>query len=165
MIGLLESMRYNAIIICVNRLIKIRYFVPTTNEIIAEGTTNLFINNVYRLHRFPNTVISDRGPQFNSLFWKTLCKYFRIDRLLLTAFHPKIDRQTENANAMMEAYLRAYITYLQDNWVKWLPLAEFAANNAELEVLRYSSFFANYGYNPSFGFKPHAALARAMPLA
>ena len=112
MIGLLESMRYNAIIICVNRLIKIRHFVPTTNEIIAEGTTNLFINNVYRLHRFPNTVISDRGPQFNSLFWKTLCKYFRIDRLLLTAFHPKIDRQTENANAMMEAYLRAYITYL-----------------------------------------------------
>ena len=67
-IGLLESMGYNAIIICVNRLTKIRHFMPTTNEITAEGTANLFINNVYRLYGSPDTVVSDCGPQFNSLF-------------------------------------------------------------------------------------------------
>ena len=86
--------------------------MPTMNKITAEGTADLFVNNVYRLHGFPNTVVLDRGPQFNSLFWKTLCRRLRIDRLLLTAFHPETDGQTENANATIEAYLRAYTTYL-----------------------------------------------------
>ena len=61
-------MGYNAIIVCVDRLTKIRHFVPTINEITAEGTADLFIANVYKLHKFSNTVISDRRPQFNSLF-------------------------------------------------------------------------------------------------
>ena len=33
-----------------------------TNKITAEGTSNLFINNVYRLHGFPNIVVLDYGP-------------------------------------------------------------------------------------------------------
>ena len=65
----------------------------------------------------------------------------------------------------MEAFLRAYTTYLQDDWVRWLPLAEFAANNAESEIIGCSPFFANYGYNPLFGFEPRATLARATPPA
>ena len=68
MVGLLESIGYNAIIVCVNRLTKIRHFVLTINKITAEGTANLIINNVYRLHGFSNIVVLDCGPQFNSLF-------------------------------------------------------------------------------------------------
>ena len=29
----------------------------------------------------------------------------------------------------MEQYLLAHVNYLQDDWAKWLHLAEFAANN------------------------------------
>ena len=112
MVGLLESMGHNAIIVCVDRLTKIRYFMLTINKIIVKGTANLFITNIYKLHGFPNTVISNYGPQFNSLFWKTLCKRLSTNRLLLTAFYPEIDGQTMNANTFMEAYLRAYTTYL-----------------------------------------------------
>ena len=55
-------MGYNTIIICVNKLTKIRYFMLITNEITAKGTANLFINNVYRLHGFPNIVVLDYKP-------------------------------------------------------------------------------------------------------
>ena len=65
----------------------------------------------------------------------------------------------------MECFLRAYTIYLQDDWVKWLPLAEFAANNAESEALSCSPFFANYGYNPRLGFEPRPVLARSTPPA
>ena len=61
-------MGHNAIMVYVDRLTKIRHFVLTINKITAEGTANLFITNVYKLHEFPDTVISDYGPQFNSLF-------------------------------------------------------------------------------------------------
>ena len=50
-------MKYNIIIVYVDRLIKIRYFILITNKIIAKDTINLFINNIYKLHRFPHFII------------------------------------------------------------------------------------------------------------
>ena len=55
-------MGHNAIMICVDRLTKIKYFMLITNKIIAEGTANLFITNVYKPHGFPNIVVFNYGP-------------------------------------------------------------------------------------------------------
>jgi hypothetical protein len=44
--------------------------------------------------------------------------------------------------------------YLQDDWARWLPLAEFAVNNANNESTRTTLFFANYGFYPCLGFEP-----------
>ena len=43
------------------------------------------------------------------------------------------------------------MNYHQDDWVDWLPLAEFAANNTVSETTGVSPFFANYGLNPWLG--------------
>jgi hypothetical protein len=48
----------------------------------------------------------------------------------------------------MEQYLRVYVDYLQDDWHKWLALAEFAANNQVNESTTLSPFFALYGMDP-----------------
>ena len=60
MVRLPEFMSYNAIIVYMDRLIKIRHFISIINKITAEGTANLFITNIYKLYGFPSTVISDR---------------------------------------------------------------------------------------------------------
>ena len=65
-----------------------------------------------------------------------------------TAFHPQTDGQTERLNAVMEQYLRSYVSYLQDDWSTWLPLAEFSANNTISETTNLSPFFALHGYHP-----------------
>ena len=54
----------------------------------------------------------------------------------------------------MEQYLRTYINFVQDDWVDWLPLAEFACNNQVNESTKVSPFFANYGYHPRLGIEP-----------
>ncbi len=46
----------------------------------------------------------------------------------------------------MEAYLRYYVNYKQNNWVDLLPLAQFAFNSAESEGTGVTPFFANYGF-------------------
>jgi hypothetical protein len=51
-------------------------------------------------------------------------------------------------NAVMEYHLRAYINYLQDDWVEWLPLVEFAVNNQASETTGSSPFFTNKGFDP-----------------
>lgn len=48
----------------------------------------------------------------------------------------------------MEQYLRAFVCWEQDDWVQWLPTAEFANNNAKNSTTSMSPFEANLGYSP-----------------
>ncbi|MBW0559812.1 hypothetical protein O181_099527 [Austropuccinia psidii MF-1] len=43
-----------------------------------------------------------------------------------------------------------YVSYHQDDWYTWLPLAEFSYNIAEHSSTNKSPFFTIYGRNPSF---------------
>jgi hypothetical protein len=54
----------------------------------------------------------------------------------------------------MEQYLRAYVNYQQDNWARYLPLAEFTTNNHISETTELSPFFANYGMHLKLDFEP-----------
>jgi len=53
-------------------------------------------------------------------------------------------------NAPLEAYLRHYVNYTQDDWVEWLDMAEFAYNNSEHAATRMTPFYALHGDHPSF---------------
>jgi len=50
----------------------------------------------------------------------------------------------------MEQFLRSHVSYLQEDWSKWLPIAEFAANNHASETTGVSPFFALYGFDPKW---------------
>jgi transposase InsO family protein len=115
--GLPESgkEKYDAIWVVVDRLTKDRHFVPCHTTVDAESLANLYIQHIFRHHGLPRTIVSDRGPQFAADFWGHLCSRLGIDRRLSTAFHPQTDGQTERINAVMEQYLRAFASYLQDD--------------------------------------------------
>jgi transposase InsO family protein len=115
--GLPSSNGFDAIWVVVDHLTKLRHFAPYSTTIDAEGLAELFLSNIFCLHGLPETIVSDRGPQFASRFWKHLCHALKIEPCLSTAFHPETDSQTERVNAIMEQYLRAYVNYQQDDWV------------------------------------------------
>ena len=54
----------NAILAVYSRLSKIVYFVVTIKGILVEELVRLFRDNVWKLHRLSESMISDRGPQF-----------------------------------------------------------------------------------------------------
>ena len=54
----------DAILVICNRLSKMTYFVATTERMSVERLTRLFRDNIWKLHRLPESVVSDRGPQF-----------------------------------------------------------------------------------------------------
>ena len=72
--------------------------MATTEGTSAEGLVRLFQDNVWKLHELPESVVSDRGPQFVAELTKELNKMLGIRTKLSTAFHPQIDRQTERMN-------------------------------------------------------------------
>ena len=152
--GLERSRSYDAIMVVVDRLSKMRHFIPCRAECSAAAAANLFVNHVWKLHGLPSSVVSDRGPQFVSRFWRYLARRLMIQANLSTAYHPQSDGQTERLNAILEQYLRSYVTYLQDDWADWLALAEFATNNHVSSTTGISPFFAVYGTNPRLDFGP-----------
>jgi len=53
-----------------------------------------------------------------------------------TAFHPQIEGRKERMDGSIAQYLRVFVNYQQEHMVKWLVMAEFAANNAASEMTK-----------------------------
>jgi len=95
----------DAILVVCDRLSKMTLFVATIEETLAEGLARLFRDNIWKLHRLPKSVISDRGPQFAAKLTKELNRMLGIETQLSIAFHPQTDGQTEQMNQELEQYL------------------------------------------------------------
>ena len=135
----------DAILVVCDRLSKMTHFVATTKETSAEGLARLFRDNVWKLHGLPESIVSDRGPQFAAELTKELNRMLGIQTKLLTAFHPQTDGQTERMNQELEQYLWFFIEHRQKNWPEWLATAEFAVNNKVHTATKVLPFMANYG--------------------
>ena len=155
--GVPQSDGNNAILTVIDRLSKERHYIPCWSGdggTSTEQTVKLLLLWVFRTHGLPRSIVSDRGPQFISIIWKSLCLRLGIKAKLSTGYHPQTDGQTERANQDVERYLRSYCSYMQDDWAAWLPMAEFADNNAISPSTGQSAFFLNKGFHPCMSFDP-----------
>ena len=97
--------RKDAILVVCDRLSKMTHFVATTEGTLAEGLARLFRDNIWKLHGLPESVVSDRRPQFVAELMKELNRMLGIETRLSTAFHPQTDGQMEQINQELEQYL------------------------------------------------------------
>jgi len=149
---LLVSKGHDSILVVCDRFSKMSHFVVTTEKTTAEELARLFRDNVWKLHGLPESVISDRGPQFAAGMTKELNKMLGIETKLSMAYHPETDRQTERINQELEQYLRMYVNHRQNNWTEWLATVEFAFNNKVHTVTKTSPFQVNYRREPRMSF-------------
>ena len=62
----------DTILVVCDRLSKMMHFVATTEGTSAEDLARLFRDNMWKLHGLPESVVSDRGPQFVAKLTKEL---------------------------------------------------------------------------------------------
>jgi hypothetical protein len=93
--------------VIVDRVTKVAHFVPVKTRYATEKLADLYVEHVLRLHGAPRSIMSNCGPQFVSKFWKSFHKLLGTTLGYNTAFHPRIDRQTERVNMVLEDMLRA----------------------------------------------------------
>ncbi|MBW0523140.1 hypothetical protein O181_062855 [Austropuccinia psidii MF-1] len=118
------------------------------SSITSLDLAHLFIKNIFPKNGLPSRIFSDRGPHFVSALWTNLSWQLKIPRALTAAYHPETEGQTERVNLILEQYLWMYVSYHQDVWNSWLPLAEFAYNNSDHSSTKQSLFFTVYGRDP-----------------
>ena len=74
----------------------------------------------------PLSIILDRGPQYNSLFWKSFKKGFGTQVNLSSTFHPQTDGQAERTIQTLEDMLRDCVIDFKSYWYDELLLIESA---------------------------------------
>ena len=124
--------------------------MPCTKEITSEETAGIIMREVFRHHGIPDSIISDRGPQFVSKFWKHLFKMLKVTCNLSCGYHPQTNGQAERTNQTLEQYLRCVLSYQQDDWADILHFAEFVYNNSIHSSTRVTPFSAYTCYHPGW---------------
>ena len=144
--GLTKSQRgYDSVWVIVDRLTKSAHFLPVKTTYGVAKYAQIYLDEIVRLHGVPVSIISDRGTQFTSRFWRALQEALGTRLDLSTTFHPQTDGQSERTIQILEDMLRACVMDFGGGWERYLPLAEFAYNNSYQASIQMEPFEALYG--------------------
>jgi len=127
---------------------KATLFIPCNETITSEGVAKLYLQHAYPHYGLPKRLITDRGPQFISIFMKNLCQVLGIKQNISSAYHPQTDGQSERSNQWVEQFLRHWSNTQQDNWADLLPIAQFAHNSWPNATTKNSPFKLLMGSEP-----------------
>ena len=136
---------FDSIFVIVDKLTKITHIIPMKTTSTVADIAHLFVKEIIKLHGLPARIISDRDAKFTSKFWQALFQSVETQLNLNSVYHPKIDGQTEQVNQVIEDMLRSYCNQQPRQWLKFLPLVEFAYNSSFHKSLQMSQFKALYG--------------------
>jgi hypothetical protein len=136
---------YDSIWVIVDRLTIVAHFIPMKTTYLGAQLVDLCMSRIVCLHGVPKKIVSDRGTQFTSCFWKKLHESMDTKLNFSLAYHQQIDGQTERTNQVLEDMLRACALRYGKSWDKSLSYAEFSCNNSYQASLRMAPFEALYG--------------------
>jgi hypothetical protein len=100
--GLPRSGHYNCILVVVDKFSKFSHFIPLRHPFTALYVAKAFLDNVYKLHGMPASIVSDRDRVFTSNVWKELFGLVGVSLKMSSSYHPQTDGQTACVNQCMD---------------------------------------------------------------
>ncbi|KZS10210.1 Uncharacterized protein APZ42_025363 [Daphnia magna] len=93
-------------------------------------------------------IVTDRGSNFTSELFSSLCKTLQIKQLRTTAYHPQTNGLTERFNKTVVEMLRKYMEQGFSKWEEVLGPAAFAYRNSVHSSTLETPYFLNHGRDP-----------------
>jgi hypothetical protein len=88
--GLPRTQKGNdSIWVIIDRLTKVAHFIPVKTTFGGATLARIYLKEIVRLHGIPRKIVSDRGTQFTSKFWKGLQQAMGTKLDFSTAYHPQ----------------------------------------------------------------------------
>jgi hypothetical protein len=135
----------DSIWVIIDRLTKVAHFIPVCTTYGGDKLAKLCIDNILKLHGVPKSIVSERGAQFVSKFWRSLHQALKTKLDFSSAYHPQTDGQTKRVNQVLEDMLRACVLTYVKNWEDSLAFAEFSYNNGYHTSLKKTPFEVLFG--------------------
>jgi hypothetical protein len=95
--GMPKSANKNSILVLMDKLTKYYHFISLLHPFTAQVVAQLFIDNIFKLHRSPVAIVTDTDPIFISKIWQEIFKSMKITLQYNTTYHLQMDGQTERA--------------------------------------------------------------------
>ncbi|RVW62992.1 Transposon Tf2-12 polyprotein [Vitis vinifera] len=139
---------FKFVFVVVDGFSKYVVFIPAHDACPAEEATKLFFSNVVKHFGLPRDIVNDRDTRFTGKFWDELFKLLGSELKFSTTNHPQTDGQTERINALLEEYLKHYVTATQKNWVDLMDTAQLCCNLQRSSATGMSPFELAIGVQP-----------------
>jgi hypothetical protein len=107
--GLPTSEEKYVMFVIINQLTKYSHFVGISSKSKASHVDDNYVKNIFKLHRFPKVIVSDRDSKFTRNFWKELFHQVGTSLTTSTPYHPQTNGQTNVVNKCIEGYLRNFV--------------------------------------------------------
>ena len=107
-VGLPKSGNKSVIMVVVDHLSKYAHLCALQHPFIASMVAQHFMDQVFKLHGMPHSIVFYHDPTFTNNFWQELFKLQGTQLHLSTAHPPQTDGQTEVVNKCLETYLRCF---------------------------------------------------------
>lgn len=75
------------------------YFIPCKQVPMAKKLATLFLQQIVRLHSFPERVVSGQEAQFTAKFWKEFLSLVGTEQALSSAYHLQMDDKLRGQSA------------------------------------------------------------------
>jgi hypothetical protein len=106
--GLPKSGNKSVIMVVVDRLSKYAHLCALQHPFTTSTMAQIFMDQVFKLHGMPHSIVYNHDLTFTSNFWQELFKIQGTELHLSTAYHPQTDGQMEVVNKCLETYLRYF---------------------------------------------------------
>ena len=136
---------HDSIWVTIDRMTKSTHFLLVQMNYSLDQLTQLYVDEIVRLHGVPTSIVSDRVPRFTSHFWGGVQKALGTRLDFSIVFHPQINGQSKRTIKTLKDMLRACVFYFKGSWASHLPLVEFADNNSYHSSIRAAPYEALYG--------------------
>ncbi|KEP47240.1 integrase core domain protein, partial [Rhizoctonia solani 123E] len=152
-VGLLMALhtiygKFDTICVVADHLTLMTHLIATRQDYTAKDIAEVLWTNVYKLHGFPDVIVSDRDKLFTSEYYETLNELTGMELVFLSSYHLALDGLIEQMNWSLSSVIRICVNHAQRNWAIQLPGIEFAINSVRSETTGFSPFKLNYGRLP-----------------
>ncbi|XP_063794647.1 uncharacterized protein LOC134949877, partial [Pseudophryne corroboree] len=135
---------HNYALTMTNHYSKLLVAVPA-KDLTAKITAKLFLIHFAGPYGYPECILTDQGPAFESQLFYELCSYYGCQKARTTAYHPQGNGLCERANQTLIGMLRSLPAGDRARWPTLLPELIYLYNNAEHSSTGFTPYYLMFG--------------------